>query len=379
MESSFSSLYLHIPFCIKRCNYCGFYSLSYHEEIEALFLSAILNEIRLTKDFPHLIKTIYIGGGTPSCLPALNLEKILEALQKNYKFIDKVEFTVEINPGTITKEKINLLKTYGVNRISIGVQSFLDKELSFLGRIHDVKEAIKTVYMVLNSGIENISIDLIFGIPGQTLDSFKFSLNVATSLQIRHISIYELNIERGTHLEKKVNEGKVRLLNEKVIEQMYMIIPELLEEKGFYKYEISNFAQKGFECLHNINYWLRGPYLGLGPSAHSYLNKKRFHNPVDIFLYCESLQRNKLSWIDDCKIDEIDELKEKIILGLRMKKGIIINKTCLIEFFKDLENFGLTRVDYNRVYLTDKGMLLSNEIFVKVLSHIENCSVCKQE
>lgn len=379
MKDSFSSLYVHIPFCIRKCSYCGFYSLPYNDKIADLFLSAILKEIKLTKDLPNLVKTIYIGGGTPSCLPASHLEKIFETIRKNYKIIEDFEFTVEVNPGTITKETINLLKSFGVNRISIGVQSFLDAELSFLGRIHDVKDAIDTVNMVLNFGIENVSIDLIFGIPGQTLDSFKFSLNLASSLDVKHISIYELTIEEDTFLEKEFNKGKIKLLNEKIVEQMYIMASELLEQKGLYKYEISNFARKNFECLHNINYWLRKPYLGLGPAAHSYLNRKRFHNPLDIFSYCQCLKKNQLSWINYYELDEIEELKEKIILGLRMKKGILINNSCLIKFFKDLEIFGFTHVDYNRVSLTNKGMLLSNEIFVRVLSHIESCPACRQE
>ncbi len=378
MPKNFSSLYLHIPFCIKKCNYCGFYSLPYREERVKLFISAILKEIELTRNLPHLIKTIYIGGGTPSCLPVKYLEIILQTLLKNYKIDKDIEFTIEVNPGTITQEKINLFKSYGINRISIGAQSFLDSELKILGRIHNVKDIIKTAHIIKNSGIENISVDLIYGIPKQTLDNFKFSLKAATSLEIKHISIYELTIERGTPMEKNLKNGKINLLNDDAIEQMYLFASEFLDEKGFYKYEISNFARQNYESLHNIAYWQRMAYLGLGPAAFSYLNGWRFYNPGNISLYFKYLSKNKLPWIREYEIKGIEELKEKIILGLRMKQGITLDSLCLINFFEELEKLKLTRINGNKVSLTDKGMLLSNEIFAKVLLHIENCSVCKQ-
>jgi oxygen-independent coproporphyrinogen-3 oxidase len=378
MKEFFSSLYVHIPFCIKKCNYCKFYSLPYDKETAILFLSAILKEINLTKELSTFLKTIYIGGGTPTCLSTKQFEKLLKAIRDNFNLAQDVEFTIENTPNTITKEKINLLKLYGINRISLGIQSFLNSELLLLGRNYNAQDAIKAIDLFLNIGFENVSIDLIYGIPDQTLDTFKFSLEMAVSLDIKHISIYELSIEKGTPLEKKLKKGTLALLKENDIAQMYLMATEFFEEKGFNKYEISNFAKRNFECKHNMNYWLNKPYLGLGPSACSYLSNKRFHNPSDIFLYLQLLQKNKLPWIFDYEVDRLDELKERIILGLRMKNGIILDKPCLINFFKDLEDFGYTRVNSNKISLTDKGMLLANEIFVKVLLHIENCSACKQ-
>ncbi len=343
-----------------------------------LFISAILKEIELTRKLPHFIKTIYIGGGTPSCLPLNYLERILQALLKSYKIDKNIEFTIEVNPGTVTKEKINLFKSFGINRISIGAQSFLDSELNFLGRIHTMKDTIKTIQAIRKSPIENISLDLIYGIPKQTLDNFKFSLRAATSLEINHISIYELTLEKGTALEKKLMNEKINLLNDDDIEQMYLFASEFLEGKGFYKYEISNFAKQKYESLHNMAYWQRKTYLGLGPAAFSYFKGWRFHNPRNISLYLNYLNRNKLPWIRDCEVKGVEELKEKIILGLRMKEGIILDNLCLINFFKELEELKLIRINGNKISLTDRGMLISNEIFAKVLLHIENCPVCKQ-
>jgi len=378
MESFFSSLYVHVPFCIKKCKYCNFYSLPHEESLELFYLDAFIKEIELTKNIDHHIKTIYIGGGTPSCLSIKTLERILSALMKNYKIQENAEFSVEVNPSTVSIEKLNLLKEFGVNRISIGIQSFFDNELKILGRIHNYKDALKTIESVINEGFENISIDLIYGIPYQTITNFINSIKIATSFAIKHISLYELSIERGTQLEKDIKKGKINLLNENDIEKMYLTASEYLENKGFQKYEISNFAYKGFECKHNLAYWTRSPYLGLGPSAHSFIGNKRFHNPSNIFSYAKIKDKNRTLWIEDYFVTPFDELKERIFLGMRIKEGITVKSPCLIEFFMEFYNEGLIELKDNRVKLTDKGMLVSNEIFVQVISHIENCPVCKQ-
>ncbi len=379
MAAFFSSLYVHVPFCIKKCKYCSFYSLRHNEDLEKLYIKAILKEMEITKDFPHFLKTIYIGGGTPSCLSIDSLNSLLSDLTKNFKTARDVEFSVEINPKTIDKEKIGLMKACGVNRLSIGVQSFNDKELLFLGRIHNSDEAARTVEVVYKEGFENISIDLIYGIPGQTLKSWQETLKQAVSLPVKHVSVYELSLEENTLLGKELNAGKISLPLQDDVAFMYEFASDFLKENGFKKYEISNFARRGFECKHNISYWLRKPYLGLGPSAHSFFDKKRFHNPPDLFIYASFFIDGKAGWVFDYSVDKVEELKEKIFLGLRMTKGITIKKKCLLEFLKDFEKEKLLTISGNRVKLTLKGMLLSNEIFAQVLLHIENCPVCKQE
>ncbi|WP_353685020.1 radical SAM family heme chaperone HemW [Thermodesulfovibrio sp. 3907-1M] len=379
MTAFFSSLYVHVPFCIKKCKYCSFYSLPYDEDLEKLYIKAVLKEMEMTKEFPHFLKTVYIGGGTPSCLSMDGLKSLLSGLRKNFKTSRDVEFSVEINPKTLGSEKLDLLKNYGVNRLSIGVQSFNDKELLVLGRIHTADEAMKTVETAFKKGFENISIDLIYGIPAQRLKSWKETLNKAVNTVVSHISVYELSVEETTPLRKELNAGKISLPSQDDIALMYEFASDFLKEKGFKKYEISNFARAGFECKHNISYWLRKPYLGVGPSAHSFIDRKRFHNPSDLFLYASSLTDCKAGWVYDYSVDKVEELKEKIFLGLRMTEGITLKKRCLLEFLKNFEKEKLLTISDNKVKLTDRGMLVSNEIFARVLLHIENCPVCKQE
>lgn len=379
MTAFFSSLYVHVPFCVKKCKYCSFYSLPYDEDLEKLYIKALLKEIEIAKQLPHLLKTIYIGGGTPSCLSIHGLKKLLSSLRESFKIASELEFSIEINPKTVSGEKLDLLKDYGINRLSIGVQSFNDKELLFLGRIHNAQDAVRTVEIALEKGFENISIDLIYGIPGQTLKGWEESLHIAVNMHIRHISLYELSIEKNTPIREEILKGKFLLPSEDDITGMYEFATDFLREKGFIKYEISNFAKRGFECKHNITYWLRMPYLGLGPSAHSFIDRKRFHNPSDLFAYSESLQSGELAWIEDYRVDELEELREKIFLGLRMTEGITITQKCLLEFMKNFEREKLLTFSENRVKLTERGMLVSNEIFALVLSHIDSCPVCKQE
>ncbi len=378
MAMFFSSLYIHIPFCLKKCNYCSFYSINWNQGIEGLYLKSILKEIELTKEFSHLLETLYIGGGTPSCLSIESLEKLFVSLRENFKTKNDIEFSIEINPATVDKEKLNLMRSYGINRLSIGVQSLNDRELSFLGRIHSSDDALKTVDLAVNEGFDNISIDLIYGIPGQILKSWKTTLNKLVTRDIQHISCYELSIDRHTKIAKELDSGNFSLPPEEETVAMYEFATEFLESRGFKKYEISNFAQPGFQCRHNINYWSAVPYLGIGPSAHSFIDRKRFHNPSNLFSYAEHLIDGKPAWINDYTVDKTEELKERVFLGLRMKDGVILTNPCIIEMLGSPEYKKLISISGNRVRLTDKGMILSNEIFAQVLLHIENCPACKQ-
>lgn len=378
MAMFFSSLYIHIPFCLKKCNYCSFYSINWNQGIESLYLKLILKEMELTKEFSHLLETLYIGGGTPSCLSIESLEKLFVSLRENFKTKNDIEFSIEINPATVDKEKLNLMRSYGINRLSIGVQSLNDRELSFLGRIHSSDDALKTVDLAVNEGFDNISIDLIYGIPGQILKSWKTTLNKLVTRDIQHISCYELSIDRHTKIAKELDSGNFFLPPEDETVAMYEFATEFLESRGFKKYEISNFAQPGFQCRHNINYWSAVPYLGIGPSAHSFIDRKRFHNPSNLFSYAEHLINGKLAWINDYTVDKTEELKERVFLGLRMKDGVILTNPCIIEMLGSPEYKKLISISGNRVRLTDKGMILSNEIFAQVLLHIENCPACKQ-
>lgn len=346
--------------------------------METIYIDSILKEIDIIKNIPHCIETIYIGGGTPSVLSYKALEKLLKALLDNFKIAKAFEFSIEINPATIDKEKIKLMKEFQINRISVGVQSFNKGELKILGRIHTAEDSIDTVENLAAEGFENISIDLIYGIPGQSIESWQKSLETAIKLSIKHFSAYELSLQEGTELERDIKFGRLRLLKDEEVADMYEIAFDFAETREFLKYEISNFAIQGFECKHNIAYWKRKPYIGIGPSAHSFVDRKRFHNPANLSVYVKALSENKTAWVLDSTLTSIEELKEKIFLGLRMKEGIFIYDKHLFDLFEEFESQGLIFKKYPAVNLTNKGMLLSNEIFARVLLHIENCPVCKQ-
>ncbi len=378
MQSFFQSLYLHVPFCVHKCKYCSFYSINWSLNFEELYLKAILREMELTAKISHELKTIYIGGGTPSCLSTQGLIKLIKGLFSNYKICQNAEFSIEVNPGTIDDTKLSVIKDLGVNRLSIGVQSFTDKELKILGRLHYSKEAMDAIESALKKGFLNVSIDLIYGIPFQRVSDWIKNLEMAVSFDVKHISIYELTVEEKTKFHEEIYQEKLRPLEEREIVDMYITATEFLEGKGFKKYEISNFAKKGFECQHNLGYWNRKSYLGIGPSAHSFIGNKRFHNPSDLIVYSKALLNNKLAWIDDYVVKRAEKLKEKIFLGMRKKRGIIIKRKCLIDVFNDFQKQELVKIIGNNVRLTDKGMLVSNEIFERVISHIESCSVCKR-
>lgn len=379
MKEFFSSLYIHIPFCIRKCKYCDFYSLIYDTALEKIFIESLLREMEMTAEKPHCIETIYIGGGTPNCLSPHAWEKILRKLMKTYRISENFEFTVELNPALIDERIIAIFKDFSVNRLSIGIQSFVDRELKTLGRLHSSEEALKTVNFLSKKGFENLSIDLIYSIPGQTVDSFLSSLSIATSLEIKHISIYELTLSRETELYREIERGIIKGLDEEQTEKLYLTGSNFLEQRGFFKYEISNFAKESYECKHNLAYWLRKPYLGLGPSAHSFIGNRRVYNPSDLFLYAKELEQKRLAWKTDRVLSEEDKIIESLILRLRLKEGVEIKSNCLLNFLRNFESHGLTETQETRVSLTDRGMLLSNEIFVQVLLHIENCPLCKEE
>ena len=248
-------LYIHIPFCIKKCLYCDFLSVTYNESLAKAYTDALCKELILKKGDAGELKTVYIGGGTPSILPEECFGQLFKCLKENFKFSDSPEITVEANPGTVDKSKIDAMLSLGVNRLSIGVQSFNDDELKTLGRIHTSEEALRAIEAVKNSGIKNFSIDLIYGIPGQTLDSWKHTLSKALEFSPTHISSYELTSEKNTPLYGLIEKDMIKMPDEELILEMYNYAIDNLASKGYEHYEISNFALHGFRCLHNLNYW----------------------------------------------------------------------------------------------------------------------------
>jgi oxygen-independent coproporphyrinogen III oxidase len=288
------------------------------------------------------INSIYFGGGTPSLMKPIYLEAIIKHIKMKFSVVDAPEITMETNPGTVNKNKLTEFMNAGINRISIGIQSFNEEELKFLTRIHDKETAIRTVLNAKEVGLNNISVDLIFNLPGQTKKKWTNNLEIAASLPIQHISAYSLILEKGTILNKMVLDGKVKIQGDDYDADLYAITIDYLEQRGFLQYEVSNFAMPGYECLHNNAYWRYKNYLGFGTSAHSFMNKKRWWNYSSVKLYKSEIETKGSAQANNEIITREENIEEYIMLALR-SYGIETN---------DLEKrFGTEWVDRNKKYL----------------------------
>ncbi|MDI6800849.1 MAG: radical SAM family heme chaperone HemW [Thermodesulfovibrionales bacterium] len=371
-------LYIHIPFCIKKCVYCDFYSIPFNLEITHKYVEALCAEIEFKRHIACDLKTIYIGGGTPTLLSEPDILKVINTIKENYSVLPSAEITIEANPRTINEKKADMLLKSGINRLSIGAQSFIDRELTVLGRSHNANDALKALRGARKAGFNNISIDLIYAIPGQSLDDWIYSLKTAVKLSPEHISAYELTPEKNTPLYRDIQEGRIIMPDEELISEMYYKCIDTLTENGYIHYEISNFAKPNYTCLHNINYWERGEYLGIGAGAHSFVNDKRTGNVRDAVHYIESISKGKIPVSEEIEVRGDEALKENIFLGLRKTEGLDISRLPKIKDMlktkavKELLLHGLLEIKDNYVRLTRKGLLLSNEVIVRVLSEIES-------
>jgi oxygen-independent coproporphyrinogen-3 oxidase len=396
------SLYIHIPFCIRKCIYCDFFSVPYDKSAAQAYIGALCRELMLKKDSAQALKTVYIGGGTPSLLPDKCLKQLFICLKDNFSFSPDIEITIEANPGTINESKINTLFSLGINRLSIGIQSFNDNELKVLGRIHSSEDALISIEMIKNAGINNFSVDLMYGIPGQTMESWKDSLLKASGGSPKHISTYELTPEENTPLYELLKSNppspplvkrgrggffeRFEMPEEDLILEMYNHTIDYLGGCGYKQYEISNFAMPGFECMHNLNYWDRGGYIGTGAGAHSFINEIRSMNTKDIKNYIETLTEGKSVEMESIRLFPLEALKEFIFLGLRKIEGININKTPLIiptltrvdtggynrllDASKELITEGYLEFDRGYLRLTRKGLVISNTVIVKLFEKL---------
>ncbi len=373
------SLYLHIPFCIKRCVYCDFVSGIYAPDKADAYINALKREI---SNIPNkvVLSTLYIGGGTPTALPTALLSDLISQTFSHFDFIEGYEATIEANPGTLDREKLSTIRSVGINRISLGAQSFDDDELALLGRVHTGKEAEHALDLAREAGFENIGIDLIYGLPGQNIDSWKKTLERAVSLGPEHISTYELTVEKETTLHKYIESQTLHLLDEEKIIEMYEFTIDYLISKGFIHYEISNFALPDYQCRHNLNYWERGEYYGAGTAAHSHIGRKRLHNTMDTDEYLRLISEDRSALRGSEDISEKRALSEAVFLGLRKKDGLIVESlsrryriNILSHFHKEIKNLqdaGLIEIvgspsSYETsLRLTRKGLMLSNEVFV---------------
>lgn len=366
---SLPGLYIHIPFCKKKCDYCDF--CSYTEFDEALhknYLKSLQKEMDFVPDVQ--LGTVYIGGGTPTVLSKKSALRLMDVVQTAFRSSPTcpVECTIESNPGTADFYKLKLLKERGVNRLSIGAQSFNDTELQMLGRIHNSEEIYEAYGYAIKAGFSNINIDLIFGLPGQSLEKWTDTLKKAAKLRPKHISAYNLQIEKGTPMHARYNNSPALPDNETEY-HMYKETIDLLRSEGYIHYEISNFCLPGFECRHNLNYWNNGEYLGLGLSAASHLNGGRRANTLDLKRYLsDPVNSGKKE-----RRSKKNEIAETVFMGLRLIKGINMNGfkkrfgTSLQALYgkeiRELSSSGLLESADGHLRLTQKGLFLANEVF----------------
>ncbi|EDS76389.1 putative oxygen-independent coproporphyrinogen III oxidase [Clostridium botulinum C str. Eklund] len=364
-----ASLYIHIPFCKQKCLYCDFTSYCGRENRMVDYSRALSKEIDQIKN--KKINTIFIGGGTPTylCLQGWNILK--KSIDKLEKSID-LEFTVESNPRTFDEEKLKFLKSIGVNRISIGLQAWQDKHLKSLGRIHTKDEFLKSYHMARQIGFKNINVDLMFGIPNQTLADWKETLLEVTKLNPEHLSCYSLIIEEGTPFYDFYEKNKIELPSEELERKMYDYTLKFLESKGYKQYEISNFSKEKYECRHNLVYWNLNEYIGCGAASHSYVDGYRYRNEEDIEKYIDSIEKNKSPIVEKIKTSLKSDIEEFIFMGLRKIKGISI-KEFHKRFNKEIYDLygtvikthisnGLLVEKDDYLYLSHKGIEVSNYV-----------------
>ncbi len=371
-----NSLYIHIPFCIRKCIYCDFLSIRYDDNTAEEYVAALINELAIRKDSAGEIKTIYIGGGTPTTLSAHELTRLIQGLGTSYAVSPDAEITIEANPGTVDRDKVAALADAGVNRMSLGIQSFIDRELQLLERIHNSDDAVKAIDIVRSSGISNLSIDLIYGIPNQSLNDWEVNLSRATAISPEHISAYELTQEKNTRLDELISQGTLEKPDEETIINMYFNTIDRFKKTGYQHYEISNYSKPGFECRHNLNYWNRGEYIGIGAGAHSFIGDRRIKNTNDIEKYIKSLNNKLLAVEEDTEISCEDALKEFIFLGLRKTEGLNI-KEFMEDLCLDLEPaaqeliaIGLLESSGGRLRLTRKGIIVSNMVITELMAKL---------
>ncbi|MCH7770344.1 MAG: radical SAM family heme chaperone HemW [Bacteroidetes bacterium] len=373
-----SAIYVHIPFCDHKCIYCDFYSIITSDNISS-FLQSLKKEIKYYAEnySPNRITTsIFFGGGTPSLMQPEYLEEIISSIAENFNVSAEAEITMETNPGTVDKEKLRKFKTAGINRISIGVQSFNDDELKFLTRIHNSKTAIETLHIASEVGFENISLDLIFNLPKQTKRMWLSNLKQAIQLPIKHISTYSLTLERGTILNKMVLDGKVTLQDNDHDADLYETTLDFFENSDFYQYEVSNFTKPGYECKHNNVYWQYGEYLGLGTSAHSFVDGKRWWNYSSLKRYMNEINTNGNAIANYEELSPEEFHNEYVMLALR-SSGIKLKKYKRTfgdnwfkknySYFKKLENENFILLDDSNIKLTKQGYAVCDEILQNIL------------
>jgi oxygen-independent coproporphyrinogen-3 oxidase len=370
-----NALYLHIPFCVQICHYCDFNKIFIHQQPVDEYLRSMKKEmINTTSRFPNYkMETIFVGGGTPTSLSKDQLAVFLSDVNEVFYNDSLKEFTVEANPEQTTKEKIAVLKQHGVNRLSIGVQAFQSTLLKKLGRTHNREDVYNTISEAKKAGIHNMSIDLMFGLPGQTMEMFKQSVDEALALDVPHISSYSLQIEKKTVFYNLAQKGKLTLPEHETEAAMYDYLIEALDKKGYKQYEISNFAIPGYESKHNLQYWNNNEYFGIGAGAHSYVEGVRRRNAGPLKQYMNLIDENGFPYTEEHTVPLVERMEEEMFMGLRKREGVSDETfvarygKSMFEIYKEpINNMvqkGWLEKKGGTLFLTKDGRPLGNEVF----------------
>lgn len=371
--------YIHIPFCEHICHYCDFNKVYLKDQPVDEYLAALEKEIAVTlqKVPASALDSIFVGGGTPTSLNEKQLEKLCHIINTQFSVHKNTEFTFEANPGDLSSEKFTILHDAGVNRLSFGVQTFNDDLLKRIGRTHRAADVFKSIELAKKTGFKNISVDLIYSLPGQTVADFKETLATSFALEIAHYSGYSLIVEPKTVFYNLRKIGKLSLPGEDIEAEMYQVLIEEMEKHGYKHYEISNFSLPGYESKHNLTYWNNDEYYGFGAGAHSYVQGVRGSNFGPLKKYMEPLKKGLLPLIEETKLTKVEQIEEEMFLGLRKTAGVHI-PTFIAKFsedprelfnleLKELQEKELIVVDDNKIMLTERGRFLGNEVFQSFL------------
>jgi len=370
-----AGLYIHIPFCRSRCSYCDFATGIYERPLAERYVKALVKEIEAWDEVsPRPVDTIYFGGGTPSLLSPTQVGAILETVQSRFEVESGAEVTMEMNPGTVTPESVAEFRRLGINRASFGAQTFDDRELARLGRSHTTEDTTNTFQLLRDAGFDNVSFDLIAGLPGQTVSGWQYNLDRALALRPEHLSFYLLEVHEGTPLAEHIRKGIQPHPDDELAAEMYELMLERANASGYEHYEISNLCLPGYESRHNTKYWIGAPYYGFGCSAHSFDGKdRRWSNERDVARYVELIEQQENPIVEQVKLTPDEVRAEAVFLGMRMMRGVSVKQyqrmfgvDLRTEHRTDLERFrdaGLIEFDGDLLRLTSSGALLSNEVF----------------
>ena len=375
-----AGIYIHIPFCKSFCGYCDFYSITDNSLMDDL-VQSVIREASLRSSYleGETVETLYFGGGTPSLLGPAATARLISELKRNFPISDDPEITFEVNPDDVYEGMFGELKKAGINRISLGVQSWDDKRLRYLGRRHDSAQSARALELVFREGIKNVSVDLIYGVPGMTTADLKADLEKTFTFPVTHLSAYHLTVEEGTRFGRMKKAGKLKETDEEISASMFSLLGRICGEHGFMHYEISNFAREGYISRHNSSYWKQVAYLGLGPSAHSFDGRSRQWNVSDVRKYIKAISNGEIP----CEREDLDRItvfNEYVMTSLRTMWGIDL--THVEEFYdKELHDYlvnlsgkyiryGLMKREKNTLVLTDQGRMISDNIIAELLAEL---------